>query len=64
MVPGEVWSGNEALQLGLIDEVATIDDYAQKTWGKDPVIVTPPGGHFKFPHLWPGQNPPVGTTGR
>lgn len=24
MVTGEVWSGNEAHQLGLIDEVATI----------------------------------------
>ena len=22
-----------------------------------------PGGHFKFPHLWPGQTPPGGTTG-
>ena len=23
--------------------------------GIAPVI---PGGHLKFPHLWPGQNPP------
>jgi len=25
-----------------------------------------PGGHFKFPHLWPGQIPPLdsGGTGR
>jgi len=22
-----------------------------------------PGGHLKLPHLWPGQNPPEGTTG-
>ena len=22
-----------------------------------------PGGHFKFPHLWPGQTPPGGPTG-
>ena len=22
-----------------------------------------PGGHFKLPHLWPGQIPPGGTTG-
>ena len=23
-----------------------------------------PGGHFKFPHLWPGQIPPGRTTGK
>ena len=23
-----------------------------------------PGGHFKFPHLWPGQNSPGRTTGK
>jgi len=25
-------------------------------------IIAAPGGHFKFPHLWPGQIPPGGTT--
>ncbi len=24
----------------------------------EPVIDIGPDGHFKFPHLWPGQNPP------
>jgi hypothetical protein len=24
---------------------------------------THPGGHFRIPHLWPGQNPPGTTTG-
>jgi hypothetical protein len=23
-----------------------------------------PGGHFKLPHLWPGQTPPPAATGR
>src|SRR6185437_9517157 len=23
----------------------------------------PPGGHFKFPHPWPGQNPPLDSGG-
>ena len=23
-----------------------------------------PGGHFKFPHPWPGQNPPLDGGGR
>ena len=26
--------------------------------------ITSPGGHFKFPHLWPGQIPPGRTTGK
>ena len=29
----------------------------------DKIISLYPGGHFKFPHLWPGQTPPGGTTG-
>ncbi|MCC7326372.1 MAG: transposase [Burkholderiales bacterium] len=28
-----------------------------------PVRVVCPGGHFKIPHLWPGQIPPVATAG-
>lgn len=30
---GEVWPGPEAKELGLIDEVATIDDYVGTHWG-------------------------------
>ena len=26
-------------------------------------VVVSPGGHFKFPHLWPGQIPPGATAG-
>jgi hypothetical protein len=26
-------------------------------------MFTFPGGHFKFPHLWPGQIPPGATAG-
>jgi len=28
------------------------------------LLVPPfPGGHFKFPHPWPGQNPPLDSGG-
>lgn len=30
---GEVWSGPEARDLGLIDEVGTLDDYVKVNWG-------------------------------
>ena len=26
-------------------------------------VLMTPGGHFKFPHLWPGQIPPGATAG-
>ena len=26
-------------------------------------VWTAPGGHFKFPHPWPGQNPPLDNGG-
>lgn len=32
--------------------------------GKVILAVAGPGGHFKFPHLWPGQIPPGRTTGK
>jgi protease-4 len=38
---GEVWPGQEAKDIGLIDEVATIDDYAFKTWGKPVIYIKP-----------------------
>lgn len=30
---GEVWPGPEALDLGLVDSVGTLDDYVSATWG-------------------------------
>lgn len=30
---GEVWSGPEALQIGLVDAVGTLDEYVASTWG-------------------------------
>jgi len=26
-------------------------------------FIRPPGGHLKFPHPWPGQNPPPDSSG-
>ena len=56
-----------AADLRLIYQSATVDDAEQRLtefegkWdSQHPPI---PGGHFKFPHLWPGQTPPGGTTG-
>lgn len=36
LATGEVWSGPEALGLGLVDEVGTIDQYVSKAWGLQP----------------------------
>ena len=30
---GEVWSGQEAKDLGLVDIVGTLDEYVASTWG-------------------------------
>lgn len=30
---GEVWSGLEAKEIGLVDEIGTVDDVAASTWG-------------------------------
>lgn len=38
---GEMWTGQEAKEIGLIDEVATIDEYVQSTWHKKFVVVKP-----------------------
>lgn len=29
---GEIWDGNDALKIGLIDEIGTLEDYIKKTW--------------------------------
>ena len=33
MATGEVWPGPEAMDLGLVDSVSTLDDYVAATWG-------------------------------
>lgn len=38
---GEVWPGGEAKSIGLIDEVATIDEYVQNNWNKKVTYVKP-----------------------
>lgn len=45
---GEVWSGPEAKQLGLIDDVGTLDDYVKTTWGVPAYDFgpSPQGMHF------------------
>jgi hypothetical protein len=30
---------------------------------RDDDVHKPPGGHFKFPHPWPGQTPPLDSGG-
>ena len=30
---GEVWAGPEAKEIGLVDDVGTLDDYVANTWG-------------------------------
>lgn len=39
---GEVWPGEEAQQIGLIDEVGTIEDYVRKNYGDASVISIKP----------------------
>ena len=42
-------------------EDAAFDGYFSCYWLEfDGRLGNAPGGHFKFPHLWPGQNPPGG----
>lgn len=31
---GEVWGGLQAADIGLVDEIGTLDDYVQKTWDR------------------------------
>ncbi len=31
---GEVWGGVQAAEIGLVDEIGTLDDYIQKTWDR------------------------------
>lgn len=46
---GEVWSGPEAMELGLIDDVATIDDFVARHWGIEAYDYGPsPGGSSFF----------------
>jgi protease-4 len=46
---GEVWPGPEALELGLIDGVATIDDFVARHWGIKTYDYGPsPSGSFPF----------------
>lgn len=46
---GEVWSGAEALELGLVDDVATFEDFVARHWGIKTYDYGPsPGGVFAF----------------
>lgn len=46
---GELWGGVEAQQLGLIDEVATLDQVVKDRWPGLKVHVFGPGGSAGFP---------------
>lgn len=57
---GEVWTGNQAVELGLIDEIGTIDEYVQMYYGEDAYDFGPaPGAAGFFKQL---VNQTIGST--
>jgi len=48
---GEVWGGSEALNLGLVDERGTLDEYVQRRWGYAIRDFGPRRGGFGFSAL-------------
>jgi protease-4 len=48
---GEIWGGVEAKQLGLIDEVSTLDEVVRKRWPDLPIEAYGPSNSHGFPVL-------------
>jgi protease-4 len=45
---GEVWTGNQAVELGLVDELGTIDEYVHTHYGEDTYDFGPAPGAVGF----------------
>ncbi len=46
------------LQTGPLEELRLLTNFKMDSYDPFILVLSGPDGHFKIPHLWPGQNPP------